>query len=99
MSTKLTAGSRQAAFLTANLYTSFNFSSIYHIYQNDHRKESRKLIKGTKKKTLLEFGAHGHVSKKTERLNQSPPFVDVTDSNVDVRDTFDTVDSVDSFMV
>ena len=39
------------------------------------------------------------MSKKTERLNEPPPFVNVTDSNIDVSDTFDTVDSVDSFLV
>ena len=52
-----------------------------------------------KKKTSLEFDANRHVSKKTERLNESPPFVDVTDNNIDVRDTFDTIDGVESFWV
>ena len=44
-----------------------------------------------KKETSLEF-----VSKKTEGLDEPLPLVDVTDNNVDVRDTVDTVHSVDS---
>ena len=70
---------------------------LFRIFINDHRKESSQLKKGQKK--LLELGADVHASKKTERLNHPPPFVDVTDSNTSVRDTFDTVYSVDSFLV